>query len=281
MNTKSKRVRPILRGIEFGPEEEKPINEIHTEQELNVRNYPDEKEIQELKDSIELVGQLQPILLSPSNGEYELVDGRQRLEALKALDRPTVRCKISRRPLTPIEAKIVSIHGTTKRKELPKEDMIVACTSLAEQGLKPSQMASNLGVTLSTVNRYLALIMLPPEIRSQVGRGKPLNREDAENVVEAAKGDKKKIIEFVKAILDYRILKDQIKNLPTVAKENPGATTEEIIQKAQGYSVQLLLSLSRELIEGLDEASKRFSFAGRQEAAVGAIREYLTLHKII
>lgn len=115
-------------------------------------------EIDDLKESIARLGQLQPIIVDRSSSE--LVAGERRLAACKSLDIP-VRVWYAD-DLNSIELKIVELEENAKRKDLTWQENVMAVAEIHEYYTKLNgetwtqlQTAEQLGLTDATVSKYI------------------------------------------------------------------------------------------------------------------------------
>ena len=83
----------------------------------NIRNERD-ADLQELADSIEANGLINPILVKPrSDGKYEVVAGHRRYEAVKRLGLPHIECNITDET-SERDLMIMQIAENVQRKEM-------------------------------------------------------------------------------------------------------------------------------------------------------------------
>ena len=127
----------------------------------NIRNERD-ADLQELADSIEANGLINPILVKPrSDGKYEVVAGHRRYEAVKRLGLPHIECNITDET-SERDLMIMQIAENVQRKEMSALEYVEVFDELKERyGVKQNQIAryfnkSDVWVT----NQYQAARML-------------------------------------------------------------------------------------------------------------------------
>ncbi|MBR1466697.1 MAG: ParB/RepB/Spo0J family partition protein [Bacteroidaceae bacterium] len=145
------------------------INEINIELIEANPNQPrrefDEEALQELADSIQEIGIIQPITLRKlSNGKYQIVAGERRWRA-------SMRAK-----LTTIPAYIISVDEeklmemalveNIQRQDLNPIEIALAYQQLIEQyGLTQEKLAEKVGKKRATVANFLRLLRLPAPVQ--------------------------------------------------------------------------------------------------------------------
>jgi ParB family transcriptional regulator, chromosome partitioning protein len=152
-----------------------PVNEIDIDLISRNPSQPrlnlDEERLEELAASIRANGVLQPILVRPFNGEYQLVAGERRLSAAQRaglLKIPAVIRdvpdelllelalveNIQREPLNPIE-------------EAQAYQKLIETTAATQE-----QISERLGKDRSTIANAIRLLKLPPAVKPLVADGK-------------------------------------------------------------------------------------------------------------
>lgn len=150
------------------------------------RNHPfkvkEDEEMAQLMRSIADAGVLSPALARPlPDGGYELISGRRRLAACKALGMDTMPVIV--RDLTDEEAVITMVDSNLQREHiLPSEKAFaykMKMEALRHQGRTSDQLGPKLtveeiakGDSASQVKRYIRLTNLIPEILQMVDDGR-------------------------------------------------------------------------------------------------------------
>lgn len=116
-----------------------------------------DRELNELADSINKIGQIHPIIVCESTtipGKFEILTGQRRFLACKELGKEDIWATILDRPVPEEEAKVISFAENLIKTDLPKPDVIDMCTYLwkfygdvkiivAKTGLPPDKVREN------------------------------------------------------------------------------------------------------------------------------------------
>lgn len=100
----------------------------------NDENFFEVANVDELAESIELVGLQQPLVVTKSSNGYLLIAGHRRFAAVKSLEWETVPCIISSQPNSELET-LALIQTNTQTRELSYTERIEA-VKRTEQALK-------------------------------------------------------------------------------------------------------------------------------------------------
>jgi len=129
----------------------------------------DQEKLKELANSIKREGVVQPIIVSPSGENYQLVAGERRWWAAKMAELkeiPAVVRNVSNREMFEI-----SLIENIQREDLnPVEEATAFERLMKEFNLTQQGLADHLGKTRSTVANTLRLMNLPEEIKEFVSR---------------------------------------------------------------------------------------------------------------
>jgi ParB family chromosome partitioning protein len=129
-----------------------------------------EEEIRSLAESIKATGLLQPLLVRPQNGHYELVAGERRLRAARAAGLARVPALV--RPVADEAMLLQALVENVMRRDLNPVDKARAIRKLLEQsGSSHERAAAALGMERSSLTNIVRLLELPPEILTEVSRG--------------------------------------------------------------------------------------------------------------
>ena len=145
----------------------------------NIRNERDTS-IQELADSIERNGLINPIMVKPiGSGKYEVVAGHRRFEAVKRLGLPHIECNVTDET-SEKDLMLAQIAENVQRKDMSALELVECFDEMKKRyGIKQNQIArlfnkSDVWVT----NQYQAVKLLelqygkdiPEEVR-KMGAG--------------------------------------------------------------------------------------------------------------
>lgn len=143
-----------------------PIKQIKVWKEAQARSL-DREGISELAKSIKSEGLLNPPLVQKEGkNSYLLMSGQRRLAALKRLGAKKVPVHlITKKTEYDLEnAKAASVVENIHRNEMNHKEIAEACKFLTEQVGK-SAAAKSMGMSLSTLNKYLGFAGVPDKLK--------------------------------------------------------------------------------------------------------------------
>lgn len=131
-------------------------------------------DVSELAASIAAVGLIQPLTVveletAPGQRAYGLIAGERRLTAVRQLGLDQVPCTVLR-GLDERQRTVVMLVENLQRQDLDPIEEAAGIQRLAGLGLSQREIASQLGCSQSHVSKRLALLGLPDQIRSAIGR---------------------------------------------------------------------------------------------------------------
>ncbi|MBS3918897.1 MAG: ParB/RepB/Spo0J family partition protein [Deltaproteobacteria bacterium] len=133
------------------------------------RELIDPEKIRELAESIRESTLLQPVLLRPSNGRFEMVAGDRRYLAHKLLGLKEIKAIV--RDLDDRETVVLRGIENLQRENLsPSEEGKVYLALKEEAGLSMVQISKKTGRAQATVARYINFARFPEEIRRVVDK---------------------------------------------------------------------------------------------------------------
>ena len=131
------------------------------------RELIDPERVRELAESIRESGLLQPIILRPSNGRFEIVAGDRRYLAHKLLNFKEIKSIV--RELDDRETVIIRGVENLQRENLtPSEEGRVYLALKEEAGLSTNEIGRRTGKTIITIRRYLNFARCPDWVRKAV-----------------------------------------------------------------------------------------------------------------
>jgi ParB family chromosome partitioning protein len=134
------------------------------------RTQFDPTTIHELATSIRERGVLQPVLLRPSGGAFQIVAGERRFLAAREAGLETIPAIV--RQFTDREALLIALIENVQRENLNPMDEARAYYRLAmEYGLPHEEIGQRVGRDRSTVSNILRFNNLPPEIQAFLETG--------------------------------------------------------------------------------------------------------------
>ena len=150
------------------------------------------EEVQELANSIQENGLLQPILVARFGKEYYIIAGHRRVEAHKLLGKENIKARIIRNVDDKTLASISLIEN------LQREDLDIIETAIAIKRYKEEfnktldEIGKELGKTKSWISRMLSVLSLPQEIIDDIKNNKSTSDVNSLNLINSvSKFDKK------------------------------------------------------------------------------------------
>ena len=214
------------------------------------RTQFDQEKLKELASSIKREGVVQPIIVSPSGDNYQLVAGERRWWAAKMAELKEIPALVRR--VTDREMFEISLIENIQREDLnPIEEAQAFQRLMKKFNLTQEELADHLGKTRSTVANILRLINLPEEIKEFVS-GKLISAGHA-RVLLSIPGEKKRIDlarKILKEKLTVRETEDiverlKVKGIPSgkrVARKEKSPEVielEEELQRILGTKVRI------------------------------------------
>jgi len=137
------------------------------------REHFDEKSLAEMAETIRVHGVLQPIYVQVRGDEYLLIAGECRLRASKIAGKTTIPAIVEDRELTQVEILEIQIIENIQRVELTPTEKARSIDELMKlAGCSATQVASKLGMSVSSVSKVQSLLKVPEPIRLAVESGK-------------------------------------------------------------------------------------------------------------
>lgn len=131
----------------------------------------DEAALQELTESVQVHGVLQPVMVRPrGGGRYELIAGERRFRAAQQAGLTQIPAVV--RAMTDEESLTVALIENIQREDLNAMEAARGYRQLLDQfGLTQVELSRQLGKSPSTVAYALSLLRLPPEMQESIARG--------------------------------------------------------------------------------------------------------------
>ena len=134
---------------------------------LQPRSQISETELVELTASIEASGLLQPVVVRPRNGKYELIAGERRWRAVQRLGWPKIPAVV--KDVDDQTLLTLALIENLQRDDLTAIDEAAGYQRLTEEFQLPqAEIARLVGRDRSTIANLLRLLKLPDEVRQLV-----------------------------------------------------------------------------------------------------------------
>jgi len=143
-----------------------PLSEIDNTPE-QPRKHFSEEEIIELSESIKVHGILQPVLVRPKNGRYEIVAGERRCRAAKLAGLTEVPVIV--KDLDEQETLKISLVENIQRQDLDAIEEAIGYQRLIQEfRLTQDQVAAATGKNRASIANALRLLKLPEAVRTMI-----------------------------------------------------------------------------------------------------------------
>lgn len=131
------------------------------------RTHIDEAGLGELTASIEASGLLQPVIVRPRNGKYELIAGERRWRAVQSLGWPKIPAVV--KDVDDQTLLTLALIENLQRNDLTALDEAAGYHRLGEEFKLPqAEIARLVGRNRSTVANLLRLLKLPEEVKKLI-----------------------------------------------------------------------------------------------------------------
>ncbi len=230
-NTNDIQVKKTLRTSEIEPNRDQPR-----------KNFSDEA-IAALADSIREHGMLQPILVRPIGGGYQIVAGERRWRAARMLGLDEVPVNI--RELSDLETMQIAIIENLQRENLNPVEEAAGYNDLIEKfGMTQEKVAKMVGRSRSAVANAVRLLSLPERVLKMLENGDIsagharalLGFENEEMLIATA-------LKAAEGSLTVR----QVEKAAQKSSEDSEAENVKTNKKIDNYFVEMELSLNEKL----------------------------------
>ncbi|MCS6977100.1 MAG: ParB/RepB/Spo0J family partition protein [Gemmatales bacterium] len=155
------------------PPSQLPVDLIETNPFQPRRDF-DPAEMDALKRSLQTHGLLQPIVVRPSNGGYQVIAGERRLRAAKDAGWKEIPVRIvDFNDQQTFEAALVENLQRTDLNPIEKAQGFR--DYLQQYGLTQEELAKRVGLDRATISNFMRLLELPPEVQDAVRAGQISN----------------------------------------------------------------------------------------------------------
>ena len=229
-NTSDVQVKKTLRTSEIEPNRDQP------------RKVFSDEAIQALADSIREHGMLQPILVRPIGGGYQIVAGERRWRAARMLGLDEVPVNI--RELSDLETMQIAIIENLQRENLNPVEEAAGYNDLIEKyGMTQEKVAKMVGRSRSAVANSVRLLALPDRVLKMVENG-DISAGHARALL--AFEDEEMLIATALKAADGGLTVRQVEKAAQKASEGD-TTAAKSNKKIDNYFVEMVLSLHERL----------------------------------
>lgn len=193
------------------------------------RTHIDEAALAELAASIEASGLLQPVVVRPRAGHFELIAGERRWRAVEQLGWPRIPAVV--KEVDDQTLLTLALIENLQRHDLSPIDEAAGYRRLSEEFRLPqAEIARLVGRNRSTVANLLRLLQLPEEIQAMVHR-----RELSEGHARAllAVGDGERMLQLARDAVTHGWSVREVEALAGDAARRPDGTGRSAGRKSQ------------------------------------------------
>ena len=240
------------------------------------RRHFEEGAIDELAASIAAVGVLQPVVVTPDEGEYVLIAGERRWRAAKKAGLEAIPAVI--RGASPESSLVEALVENLQRQDLnPLEEAHAFRQLMEDFGMSQEQVAEKVGKSRPAVSNTIRLLQLPGAIQTMVDSGR-LSAGHARALVGLEDGRYAMYL-AERAIAEgwsVRQMEEAVKTRKEMEAPEPGKPVREI------RPVQII-ELERRLSDHLG-AKVRISYRnekGKVEIKFGSVEELERIYRVM
>lgn len=179
--------------------------------------------IVELADSIRQYGLIQPLVVRPTKGGFEVIGGNRRLEAVRLIKMRKVACQVVE--LSDKEAYEIAIAENVQHNSLNAIEEAMASKRYVELlgwgGM--SELAQRIGKSQEFVTKRIQLLRLPEKIQQEIIR----QRITPTAALEMLPLDKQEIEQLVESSTDNPFTKDEIRNIVKLTRISKESQSDE------------------------------------------------------
>ena len=135
---------------------------------LQPRGEFDEDKLEELAQSIKLLGVIQPItVIRLSVGKYQIISGERRFRASRMAGKTTIPAYIKKDVEDTDGAKLeMALVENIQRDDLDPVEIALSLKRLIEEcNLTQEALSQRVGINRATIANYIRLLKLPPEVQ--------------------------------------------------------------------------------------------------------------------
>lgn len=244
--------------VEAVESHEIPLNLIDTNP-YQPRHQFDSQALNELKESIQVQGVIQPIAVRKQDGRYQLISGERRLKASEMAGLKTIPAYI--REATDNQMLELGIIENVQRENLNAIEIANAYQRLIDEcNLNHTELGERVGKDRTTVNNYLRLLSLPHHVQEGLAEGK-LSMGHARALLGLTNPNQieKAYNEVISKHLSVRKVEELVKNMNTAqAAPKPSKSAKAPTRKyhLEDFQQQLGAYFSKKVIVEVDENKK-------------------------
>lgn len=209
-----------------------PIKGLEVWKEGNVRKHEIYEGIDELAKNIKANGLHVPLVVffDEKKKKHFIISGQRRFKACDMVDYDPIECLIIKKP-TVEQARILSLSENMYRRSMTPDDISNACDYLYNKLKSAKEVSKKLGVSTSTVRRYLGYQKVPKEIKKLVSE-KKISASQALRIYTQFP-DKNKQLKIARELARITDRVDKSKFYEAVKDSPPNETSSKLKQRAK------------------------------------------------
>lgn len=209
-----------------------PVNRIRISKK-QPRQFFNEESLKQLADSIQEVGQLQPVLVMKKDDNYLLIAGERRLRAIKKNKEKMIAAVILEEDTTEEVLRQIQLIENLQRENLnPLERAISIKHFIDENSLTKKEAGEKLGVPRTTLTEWLNILDVPDKYQQAViDEDSPLSLSHitlARGLVSRT-GDPTKLKQLLDNVLKYNLSRVETKEITEIYNRYLHISMEEAL----------------------------------------------------
>jgi ParB family chromosome partitioning protein len=219
---------------------------------LNPRLEFGKKGLDELSDSIKEKGLLQPLVVRPKGGSYEVVVGERRYRASQQAGLSEVPAVIHE--YSDEEVIELNLVENIQRSDLSAVEKAKACNMLKEgfpgKYRSWADVAVSIGVDADTVRTWVKTLELPEEVQKMVApreqKSVPEGKVDYATALDAARRieEKPRQVEVLRRIVEEQLPQAKAKEVIRKVAEEPEKKVEDVVREVMTAPVEMSFRMS-------------------------------------
>ena len=186
----------------------------------------DEEKLSELSDSIRKYGVIQPIVVRPVNGKYEIIAGERRYKASMMAGRTTIPAVIVN--LSDRDSEEIALLENIQRQQLSPIEEAVSYKRILDMGyITQDELAKKLGKAQSTIANKVRLLNLDDEVQEALLENK-ISERHARSLLRLS--DKADQVKMLHRIINERLTVKMTDNAIAKLKEEKNKQVNKQVQ---------------------------------------------------
>ena len=234
------------------------------------------EEDDDLVQSIRKDGLHSPVVLKKINeGKYELLSGQRRFRAHQILRKPTIKAYVIEKNIDEFEAKKLSFIENAARKDMKRADYVDTIQVFMNKYNNTKTVAEELGMSVSTIRKYLTIGRLPEKVQVQL-QEKKITGDSAIKALDALGGDETNVDSEVLLETAQEIQKLSLpakKKMVKIMKHKLGESPIKAAEEAQRTTKlnKFTIEVTDDLLTKIDEFKETNEINKTEDAVIELI----------